>query len=477
MTDATPRASVPLLSAAQAQKHVTHNDALLEFDALLCCRILDRDLSDPPASPADGDAYLVKAAGTGLWTGQDGNIAYAIDGGWRFYTPFGGLSAFIADEAVMLVYTASGWADWASLLNLQNLPQLGVNTSADAANKLAVKSAALLFDNVGADVQAKLNKAASIDTASILYQTSYSGRAEIGLTGDDNFHFKVSPDGASWLDAIAIDAATGRVGIATDTPSAALDVAGGMNALNAMGIMVSGNNIGNSFSATGAGNAAGDGQIIGTVYSATITGANDTGYNAGLRLNGIVSGTAGTTTSMRAAYCNVVVSNAMALTYGVGMDAAPYIQGSANMANWTAFAADAPVVSGSGDITGTITGFSIAAMSRAAATTFQGITIADQTAPSGNAYGIVSSLSAASNKWNLYIGGSAQNYLAGALGLGTNAPSCQLDVNDDHLRLRTAKTPASATDSGNAGDICWDAGYVYVCVAANTWKRAALTSW
>ena len=52
-----------------------------------------------------------------------------------------------------------------------------------------------------------------------------------------------------------------------------------------------------------------------------------------------------------------------------------------------------------------------------------------------------------------------------------------LDVNSDTVRVRTAKTPASATATGNAGDICWDSGYVYVCVAANTWKRAALATW
>jgi hypothetical protein len=477
MTDTTPRASVPLLSAAQAQKHVTHNDALLELDALLYCRILDRDITDPPAIPVDGDTYLVKATGTGLWAGQDGNIAFCVDGGWRFYAPFEGLTAFIADEAVMLVYTASGWADWASIVNLQNVPQLGVNTTADATNKFATKSPALLFDNTGGGVQAKMNKNAAADTASILYQTNYSGRAEIGLTGDDDFHFKVSPDGASWHDAIAIDAATGRVGIATNNPSATLDVAGGMNALNAMGTMVTGNNTGNSFAATGSGSAAGDSQIIGTLYAATITGANNTGYSTGLRLNATIAGTAGTASNMRACYGNVVVSGGMTLTGGVGFNATAYIQGTAGIANWTAFEAGPSSITGSGDITGTIIGLSIAGLSRATATTFQGISIFDQTAPTGNAYGMVCSLSAAANKWNLYINGSAQNYLAGPLGLGTNTPSCQLDVSDDHVRVRTAKTPASATAPGNPGDICWDANYLYVCTAANTWTRAALAGW
>ena len=63
------------------------------------------------------------------------------------------------------------------------------------------------------------------------------------------------------------------------------------------------------------------------------------------------------------------------------------------------------------------------------------------------------------------------------VGTGTTGPSALLVVNSDIIRLRTAKTPASASDTGNTGDICWDADYVYICVAANTWKRAALTSW
>jgi hypothetical protein len=63
------------------------------------------------------------------------------------------------------------------------------------------------------------------------------------------------------------------------------------------------------------------------------------------------------------------------------------------------------------------------------------------------------------------------------VGVKTNAPTAALDINSDILRVRTAKTPASATDTGNAGDHCWDANYLYVCTATNTWKRAALSTW
>jgi len=66
---------------------------------------------------------------------------------------------------------------------------------------------------------------------------------------------------------------------------------------------------------------------------------------------------------------------------------------------------------------------------------------------------------------------------AGRVGIGTTAPSGKLDVNDDRLRVRQSKTPASSADAGNAGEVAWDANYFYVCTATNTWKRVALTSW
>lgn len=57
------------------------------------------------------------------------------------------------------------------------------------------------------------------------------------------------------------------------------------------------------------------------------------------------------------------------------------------------------------------------------------------------------------------------------------APTAPLDINGNTIRLRTAKTPASASDTGNQGDIAWDTDYMYVCVATNTWKRTPLSTW
>jgi hypothetical protein len=88
--------------------------------------------------------------------------------------------------------------------------RLGVGTDADAANRLAVAAPASLFTHDGAGHQLKINKATPADTASLLFQTGWSGRAEIGTTGSDALAVKVSADGAAWATALTV-AASGQV--------------------------------------------------------------------------------------------------------------------------------------------------------------------------------------------------------------------------------------------------------------------------
>lgn len=210
MSDTTARLALPLLAAAQAQKHITHNEALTMLDALVQLSVLDRDLATPPGSPAPGARYLVAASPTGAWSGQAGKIAAWQNGAWSFFPPQAGWVLWVADEAVPIAFTGSAWV---LAQQTQNLPMLGVNATADTTNRLAVKSAASLFDHTGNGHQVKINKAAAADTASLLLQTAASGRAEIGTAGDDKLHVKVSSDGSTWKEAVVIDPSTFSVGI------------------------------------------------------------------------------------------------------------------------------------------------------------------------------------------------------------------------------------------------------------------------
>jgi hypothetical protein len=66
---------LPYILAAQAQKHVTHNEALRKLDALVQISIVDRDLSTPPSNPPEGARYIVAASPGGAWAGRTGRIA------------------------------------------------------------------------------------------------------------------------------------------------------------------------------------------------------------------------------------------------------------------------------------------------------------------------------------------------------------------------------------------------------------------
>jgi len=81
----------------------------------------------------------------------------------------------------------------------------------------------------------------------------------------------------------------------------------------------------------------------------------------------------------------------------------------------------------------------------------------------------------------LYAGGGEKARIDSSgrllVGTSTNTGGALLQVNGDRVRIATAKTPASATDTGSAGEICWDANYIYVCTATNTWKRTAIATW
>ena len=203
----SPNLYMPYIAPAQAQKHVTHNEALRMLDALAQI-IIQHSIVALPASPNDGACYIVEAMSGDTLFSQNGQILQFVDSAWVAYTPQKGWVAWHVDMGELIVFDGLVWS---AIESLDNIDHLGINTTADAANKLSVKSPASLFDNTGQGHQCKINKASANDTASFLFQTGYSGRAEIGLAGDDDFHIKVSADGANWNDALRIEKQTGMV--------------------------------------------------------------------------------------------------------------------------------------------------------------------------------------------------------------------------------------------------------------------------
>lgn len=225
MTSST-HLKLPFILPSQAQKHITHNEAIAALDTLTQLAVIDRDLAGPPLSPAAGDRYIVGTSPTGDWGGKANQIA-AFDGAiWQFHNPEPGWTAYVIDEAELVLWNGSAWVPI-----IISTRTFGINTIGDATNRLAVKSDAVMLshDDVtpgSGDLRLKFNKLAAANTAALLFQSNWSGRAEFGLTGDDQLHLKISPDGSVWHETLIADPATGHLGIGTATPAVALDVDG-----------------------------------------------------------------------------------------------------------------------------------------------------------------------------------------------------------------------------------------------------------
>ena len=154
-SQSSARLDLPYLQAGQMQKHVTLNDALTRLDALVQCAVVSRSVTEQPEAPDEGALYIVPDGATGV--------------AWSAMAP-GGLARFEAD----------GW-----------------RTEGEGGT---------------GDLRYVLNKEDGAKVLSMLFQSGWSGRAELGLLDDDDLVLKVSPDGDAWREALRVNRHTGRVG-------------------------------------------------------------------------------------------------------------------------------------------------------------------------------------------------------------------------------------------------------------------------
>lgn len=224
--DQTPNLKLPYIMPSQAQKHVTHNEALRFLDAVVHLSVKSRTQTGAPETPAAGDRYIVAEPATGQWAGKEGMIAFFIDGGWSFATIAKGWLAYVEDEARLFVFNGVEWQMTGSVPDSLSLAMLGIQTAADAINRFAISSEASLFNNAGAGHQLKINKQDAGYTASLLFQSGWTGHAEMGLNGDNNFSIKVGDESGNWREAMKVDRTTGNVAVGQIWPETRLHVDG-----------------------------------------------------------------------------------------------------------------------------------------------------------------------------------------------------------------------------------------------------------
>lgn len=108
-TTNSDRFAFPLLQAGQAQKELTHNEALALIDMLLHAQVESMTVTTPPGGAATGQCWVVASGSTGAWTGQDGKIACLTSGGWRFVPPRNGLQVFNTSDGNNYVHNGTSW--------------------------------------------------------------------------------------------------------------------------------------------------------------------------------------------------------------------------------------------------------------------------------------------------------------------------------------------------------------------------------
>lgn len=226
--DTTTRFSLPLIMAAQASKHLTHNEALALLEFLVQPVVHSVGSNEPPANPEEAECIIVGDTPAGLFSGHANELAAYLAGAWRFFVPSDGWQVVQADGGGSLIFLDGTW----QAASPQNTPFVGVNTTADSTNRLSVTAPATLLNAEVDDHRLVINKSGTPASSTLVFQSNWSGRAEFGLAGDDAFSVKVSANGTTWANALRADPATGRVEF-PNRPAARASLTGGNRSVTA----------------------------------------------------------------------------------------------------------------------------------------------------------------------------------------------------------------------------------------------------
>ena len=122
MSEISTNLTLPFIQPSQAQKHITHNEAIEILDVIVQLCVQGFDVHTPPAAPAEGQSWQIGTAPTGDWAAQAGMIANWAGGGWIYLAPQIGWRAIDAVTGEMRVYSGIIWAGL-TVATLRLLPQ------------------------------------------------------------------------------------------------------------------------------------------------------------------------------------------------------------------------------------------------------------------------------------------------------------------------------------------------------------------
>ena len=203
----TPNLALPYLAAAQAQKHVTVNEALNHLDGLVQLSVVSANLTAPPGAPSEGNRYIVAAGATDAWAGWDNIVALFSGGAWLRLIPQTGWIAWNAAGGRLLVRTGSAWVglDAAmSLLTRTDSVRLAEAPAGSATDMMVAEE--LLSELSGATVTSSI----TIPDRAIVF--GVSSRVVTATTGASSFDCGIAGEVAKFGSSLGTAADSTNVG-------------------------------------------------------------------------------------------------------------------------------------------------------------------------------------------------------------------------------------------------------------------------
>ena len=222
MTENSSRLSLPYMQPSQAQKHVTHNQALRQLDILVQMAAISDSINSAPLSAEEGDCFLIPQGASGAWVGHSGSIALWQDGNWAFLTPQPGWRIFVLSSRVLRVFDGTDWQAISGSAHGSGdatFESLSIGSETSDQQKLAVKTGTALWTATPQSEEGSgsllhiLNKESTEKDAGFIFQSDGQTRALAGLLGTDDFRITTTEDNITFQDGLCVDAATGCVSL------------------------------------------------------------------------------------------------------------------------------------------------------------------------------------------------------------------------------------------------------------------------
>lgn len=197
----TTKLQLPYILTAQAQKEVTHNDALNLLDIFTRPTVLEMGKNTPPSSPVIGDCYVIGSSPTDEFVSHEQEIACFSENGWIFAVPFIWLDIVNQANATRYVFDGAAWVQYGLIMQ----------PSGEYLRVERVEETLTSLSGATVDTTIQIPNRATVLAVNL--------RVVTAVTGATNFDIGVSGDTARYGDDIATAADTTNVGV-TQHPQA-----------------------------------------------------------------------------------------------------------------------------------------------------------------------------------------------------------------------------------------------------------------